>query len=249
MKFKQRYTVKWHDTDANREVCPSQILAYMQETSHHHLMEAGMSLDALRDERGLAFILSRISTCFYAPLYAHDEIDVQTWVLESRGLSFLRCFRILRGNEVIADAHSVWALLDIHQKQLLPISAFPYTIEPDEPLDAKLSARLRVPPLATMEEVGSRRIVYSDIDYNGHMNNTHYPNMLCDFTPDIFQKQITAMTLSFLHEATFNHTLKVYRAEQPTGYVFRTLDENGTVCLEASMTLAERNTQKVDPVY
>ena len=136
MKYTKHYTVKWHDTDANREVCPSQILAYMQETSHHHLREAGMSLDELRDKRGLAFILSRISIAFYAPLHADDKIDVQTWVLESRGLSFLRCFRILRANEVIAEAHSVWALLDIQQKQLLPITAFPYDIEPDEPLDA-----------------------------------------------------------------------------------------------------------------
>ena len=240
MKYTKHYTVKWHDTDANREVCPSQILAYMQETSHHHLREAGMSLDELRDKRGLAFILSRISIAFYAPLHADDKIDVQTWVLDSRGLSFLRCFRILRANEVIAEAHSVWALLDIQQKQLLPITAFPYDIEPDEPLDAKLSARLRIPPLSAMESVGLRRIVYSDVDYNGHMNNTHYPNMLCDFTPDIFQKRVTGMTLSFLHEATFDHTLTVHRTAHQDGFAFRTVDEDGNACLEASLSLGDR---------
>lgn len=240
MKYTKQYTVKWHDTDSNREVSPSQILAYMQETSHHHLIDAGMSLDELRDTRGLAFLLSRISIQFYTPLYANDQITVQTWVLESRGLSFLRCFRILRGEEIIAEAHSVWGLLDLRQKQLLPATAFPYDIEPDAPLDARLSARLRVPPISSMEEIGERRIVYSDIDYNGHMNNTHYPNMLCDFIPDICQKQVTAMTLSFLHEATFGHTLKLYCTEQPNGYAFRTLDESGTTCLEASVTVVQR---------
>ena len=247
MKYTKRYIVKWHDTDANREVCPSNILAYMQETSHHHLMDAGMSLDDLRDKRGLAFLLSRISIRFQAPLFAGDEIAVQTWVLESRGLSFLRCFRILRADEIIAEAHSVWALLDLQQKQLLPVTAFPYDIEPDPPLDEKLSSRLRIPPISAMEQIGERRIVYSDIDYNGHMNNTHYPNMLCDFTPDICQKQVMGMTLSFLHEATFGHTQKIYRTEQQDGYAYRTLDENGNICLEASLTLKNRDNIKNAP--
>ena len=249
MKYTKHYTVKWHDTDANRQVCPSQILAYMQETSHHHLVDAGMSLDQLRDTRGLAFLLSRISLRFLSPLYADDEIDVQTWVNESRGLSFLRCFRILRANEVVAEAHSVWALLDIQKKQLLPVTAVPYDIEPDPPLDAALSARLRIPPLSAMEEIGKRRIVYSDIDYNGHMNNTHYPNMLCDFTPDICEKQVTAMSLSFLHEAAFGHTLGVFCAAHQDGYAFRTVDEQGKVCLEASISLTDRSAVEPPPPY
>jgi acyl-CoA thioesterase FadM len=207
----------------------------MQETSHHHLREAGMSLDELRDKRGLAFILSRISIAFYAPLHADDKIDVQTWVLESRGLSFLRCFRILRANEVIAEAHSVWALLDIQQKQLLPITAFPYDIEPDEPLDAKLSARLRIPPLSAMESVGLRHIVYSDVDYNGHMNNTHYPDMLCDFTDGITSREVTGFSLSYLQEAAYGRNLSVYRSDMGEEHFFRTVDEEGNTCLEAKL--------------
>ena len=240
MKYSKHYTVQWHDTDANRRVYPSRILAYMQETSHHHLIDAGMSLDELRDRRGLAFLLSRISLAFYSPLYEGDEITVQTWVNESRGLSFLRCFRILRADEVIAEAFSSWGLLDLQQKKLLPVTEFPYDIEPDPPLDGKLSSRLRIPPLSAMEEVGKRPIVYSDIDYNRHMNNTHYPNMLCDFTPDICQKQVTAMSLSFLRESAYGHTLGIYRTAQEGGYAFRTVDENGSACLEASITLTDR---------
>ena len=233
MKYTRNYTVKWHDTDANRQVCPSNILAYMQETSNYHLIDAGMSLDVLRDTRGLAFILSRITIRMRAPLFAHDEIKVETWVCESRGLSFNRCFRILRGETVIAEAFSIWALLDLHQKRLLPVSEFPYDIEPGPAPDATLCARVRVPAINAMEQAGAREIVYSDIDYNGHMNNTHYPNMLCDFTPGICQKRVKGMSLSFLHEAAFGHTLQVFRAEREDGYAFRTVDEEGKTCLEA----------------
>ena len=234
MKYIKQYTVKWHDTDANRTVTPSHLLMYMEETSNHHLIAAGMSLDELRDQKGLGFLLSRIAIRIYLPLYANDEISVETWVCESRGLSFVRCFRVLRGEAVAAEAYSVWALMDLHEKRLLPVSAFPYDIEPELPLGAEVSARVRVPALAGMEPVGERKIVYSDIDYNGHMNNTHYPNMLCDFTPDIRRVRVTGISLSFLHEAAYGHTLRLYRMEREGGgYFFRTLNEEGTTCLEA----------------
>ena len=59
MKFSLDYTTRWHDTDAERRLRPSTLLVYMQETSNRHVASTGMSLDRLRDEKGLAFILSK----------------------------------------------------------------------------------------------------------------------------------------------------------------------------------------------
>ncbi len=234
MKFTQHYRIKWHDTDANRRLTPSSLVAYMMETSNLHICSVGMSLDELRDQKGLAFLVSRMALHSELELYADDEIDVETWVCESRGLSFVRCFRVLRGEELAAEAYSVWGLMDLGQKRLLPAGAFPYQIEPEAPLGTALSARVRLPGIDCMELIGERKIVYSDIDYNRHMNNTHYPNMLCDFTPDILDRRVEGMTLSFLHEAAYGHTLRIYRAARGEGeFCFRTLDEEGNVCLEA----------------
>ena len=44
MKYTAEYTTKWHDTDANRIVRPSQLLVYMQETSNMNLKSCGMDL-------------------------------------------------------------------------------------------------------------------------------------------------------------------------------------------------------------
>lgn len=233
MKFTQHYIVRWHDTDANRCLTPSNLLMYMEETSNFHLMANGMSLDELRDRHGLAFLLSRIAIRVQKQLHAGDEIDVETWICESRGLAFVRCFRVLCAGEIAAEAYSVWGLMDLNCKKLLPATAFPYHIEPDSPLDTALSARIKVPMLAKMELVGNRKIVYSDIDYNRHMNNTHYPNMLCDFVPNILGKKVVGITLSFLHEAAYGHTLQVYRAACEGDYFFRMLNEEGVSCLEA----------------
>lgn len=233
MKFTKHYTVKWHDTDANRCVRPTQLLMYMQETANFQLEDAGVSLDALRDEKGLAFLLSSISIRVYAPLYTRDEIDVQTWVGEGHGFSYTRGFCVLRGGEVVAEASSIWALMNLREKRLMRAGDAPYDIEPEEMPELDLPRRLRMPRGEEMQTVGERRIVYSDIDYNGHMNNTHYPDLFCDFTPQILESRVTGMMLSFVHEAAFGHTLKVQRTKVEDGYLFRTVDEDGTVCTDA----------------
>lgn len=241
MKFTQQYTVKWHDTDASRRMYPSGYLVYMQETANLHLKAYGIPLDTLRDEKGLAFLLSRITVRIAQPLYAYDNIEVQTWICKSRGLHFGRCYCILREGQVVAEAYSDWGLMDLKAKRLLRSGEFDYGFAPDEPLPAEFSKRVRYPSLDCMEPVGERKIVYSDIDYNGHMNNTRYPNLLCDFTPNIENRRVTGFSLSFLHEAALHHTLKVYRsachlpqsnAEQ---FLFRTVDEGNTVCLDGML--------------
>lgn len=235
MKHVEHYQIKWHDTNANREVYPSKVLMYMQETANAQLVANGIPLDALRDQRGLAFLLSRISIRFYQPLYTGDLIDVETWICEGRGYGFDRCFRVLRGGETVAEAYSVWALLNLRERRLMRVDEFSYGFAPDLPLESGLSTRVRVPALDRMICVGERRIVFSDIDYNGHMNNTNYPDMLCDFIPDIRAKRPVAMVLSFLHEASYEHTLRLYRSEREQGYDFRTVDSDGTVCLDATV--------------
>ncbi len=235
MKFTQHYTVKWHDTDSNRCVRPTCLLMYMQETANLQLADAGVSLDALRDEKGLAFLLSSISIRIYEPLHTGDEIDVQTWVCEGSGLRYNRCFRILHGEKVAVEASSVWGLMNLREHRLMRAEEAPYDLEAEPILELDLPRRLHLPKREEMEEVGKRRIVYSDIDYNGHMNNTHYPDLFCDFTPDICNRRITGMMFSFLHEAAFGHTLNILRSENADGFLFRTVNEEGIVCTEALM--------------
>lgn len=233
MIYTQHYPIKWHDTDVNRTVRPSQILMYMQETANLQLKKYGCDVDRLRDERGLAFLLSRIAIQTYQPLYAHEEIDVQTWICDGQGLAFNRCFRIFRQGAVVAEAFSVWALMDLQTQKLVRNGAFVYPFSGEEPLTLELPVRFRVPPAAEMEVAGERKIGYADIDYNQHMNNTRYPDMLCDFIPDMLDRRVVGISLSYLHEAAFGKTLTVYRKDNGEEHLFRTADEQGNTCLEA----------------
>ena len=237
MKFVKEYTTRWHDTDATRIVRPTQLLVYMQETSNAHLDSTGHNLDRLRDEHSLAFLLSKTKIALYAPLYAHEEIRVETFTAESRAFGFNRYYRILRGDEVIAAADTTWALIDLNSRQLCKADAFDFGFEHEPALDIGLPPRFRVPHTDELELLGERRIVYSDLDYNMHMNNTRYADMLCDFMPLEDIPKIKGMSLSYLHEAAFGDVIKIYAKKSDGRYSFRTVNQNGVTCLEAEVLI------------
>ena len=237
MIFSLNYTTRWHDTDANRIVRPTQLLVFMQEASNHHIKYLGTDLDKLRDEQSLAFLLSKIRLAIYKPLYAFEDITVETWTTESRGFSFNRFFRIKRGDEVIAAADTTWALISLKTYELCKVDSVNFSFEHEAPIDIGIPQRFRVPKTELLEFIGERKIVYSDLDYNMHMNNTRYADMLCDFMPYDKISNIKGISLSYLHEAAFGNTIKIYRTDDGQKFDFRTINEEGKVCLEAEIIL------------
>lgn len=236
MKHTENFTVKWHDTDAHRTVRPSEILVYMQECANLQLEHSGLSLDSLRDDKKLAFILSKIKIIFHKKLYAYDKISVRTWTCESRGFTFVRCFDIHRGDELIAEAISFWALVDLENRRLVRNEDFDLGVQPDPVLEIAVPRRIK-PASAEFATLGTRDIRYSDIDYNMHMNNTKYPDMLCDFMPIDKVESISEMTLEFLRESALGDTLSFLCANEEADFYFKTVNSAGDACLSAKITV------------
>ena len=238
MIYSKTYETRWHDTDACRVLRPGAMLTCFEETADLHVRSVGKSLDDMRDENKVGFILSRMSIVFHRPVVADVALRVETWTSEGRGFSTERNFRALEGENVVAEATSMWALVDVESRRPVKIANAPFSFQHEQQLRLNVPARVAIPKGLTLDKVGERRIAYSDIDYNMHMNNTRYPDMLCDFMPDMNGKRMSRVTLSFVHEAALGHTLDIYRAEQNGVYYFRTVDGEQT-CLEAEVEVVE----------
>ncbi len=238
MIYSKNYQTNWHDTSADRVVRPTRLLVYMQETSNFHMSGCGMSLDKLRDDKHLAFILSKIRLEIHAPLYAFEDIEVQTWTCPAHGLSIPRGYRILRGGELIAEADSTWALLDLEAQRLVRgEDCDVFHFEDEAPAVLDIPTRFKLPNGVELENAGTRNIVWSDLDYNMHMNNTRYPDMLCDHIPCEDIPRIRGFLLSYVNESAFGDVLDIKRAFADNVYYFRTAGKNGRTCLEAEVLL------------
>lgn len=223
-----------HDVDFNGIVRASMLMRYIQSSAQSQLTDNGMSYDNLK-ALNRAFILSRIKLEFTKPVRSDDELIAETFPCESRGFTFLRCYRLLKDGELIGRAVSAWALVNTENHSLVKVNDFELGLDTYTPLDIPLS-RIVIPKELT--RLGSYFVSYSDVDRNGHMNNTRYPDLYSNFLP-LLNRRIDSITISYLNEAPARDTLEVFATNIGDTYYFRTIRSDGKINTEAEIHLAD----------
>ena len=241
-RFTYEGDIMVHMSDAARVCRAADLMRFMQDSATRQLEALGPNLSTLQSLRR-AFILSRISIDFPAPVYTYDRVWCTTWPCSSsRGASFDRCFEIFSGETTIARAASQWAFLDYENRRLLRVEDAGVYFTRDESITPSLPLRFRIPKDIQLTEVGEKTIRYSDIDTNRHLNNTHYCDLYCDYLP-MDGKRVAALSIAFQKEAPLGETITVLRTEEPNDngiYYFRTVRQSdGAVNTEAMVRLVE----------
>lgn len=236
MRWTENYKVNAHDVDMNEVLSLTGILRYMQDCANCQMEGEGPSYTKLFSQ-GRAFILSRLALSIYGKIGSHDEISVQTWACESSGVSFNRCYSVMKDGEIIAEASSIWALVDTNTKRLVRVSDFQNSYCTDAPLELDMPIHFRLPSDIPLTLVGEKTVEYQDVDLNRHMNNTRYGDMLCGFLPSMEGMRVIKLVINYCSEAPLGESLKVYmgRGSENGTYYFRTMRDGGKTNTEAEI--------------
>ena len=219
-----------HEVDFNGVARASSLLRYVQTAAQYQLTDNGMSYDQLKEKKR-GFILSKIKMEFTDVARAYEPLTAVTFPCESRGYSFLRCYKLLKDGRTIARAVSVWAMVDTDTHALVKVSDFDLALTTHEPLNMALTR-------IEMKEVGRYTVSYGMLDQNNHMNNTRYPDIYATFLP-MEKMRMAEMTINYANEAPAGDTLSVYRGEANGYYYFRTVRSDGKINSEAEIRLTE----------
>ncbi len=235
MKFLENIEINNYDVDMHGIMRPTNIVAKLEEIGAHQMVQYPPSNDDLRRE-GKGFILSRLVMSIHKDICEGEAIG-ETWATDSRGLCFNRCYQMSVNGDVAARIYTVWALMDINEKKLIRVEEYPVQIGgvAEPPFEMDLPLRVRMPKADELLEVAKRKVYFSDTDINGHMNNTKYLNMLCDFVPDIENKVLRGINISYVNEAPLGDTLTVFSKEIDGVYYFKTVRSDGKTNCEAAL--------------
>lgn len=239
MIYSDKTAVFGQDVDLNGYLRPSVLLAKMEDAGSRQMEACPPSNDDLRAE-GMAFIISRLLLRIDRPLREGETADARSFATDSRGVSHNRCYRMFSGAECVAEAYTVWALLNFRTHKLVRVGeTAPLGGAPEPPIDVGIPAREPFPPAEAFCKVGVREVYFSDADRNGHLNNTKYLNWLCDFVPGIAKKTLSTANVSFISEAPLGEVLTVLRAEADGRYFFKLQRADGKLCCEAILGFAD----------
>ena len=224
-----------HEVDFNGTARTSSLMRYIQSAAQMQLNEHGLSYNELYDNRHRAFLLSRITMEFYDAPREGAELVAETFPVPSRGFTFLRCYQLWHGDEIIGRAVSAWALIDTENHHLVKTGDFELPF-PQLPALAMELSHVRVP--SDVAQIGEYTVTYAEVDQNRHMNNTRYPDMYAHFLP-MEGKRISRISISYRKEAPYGVTLRVLYKREGDVHYFRTLLPSGEVNSEAEVELAE----------
>ncbi len=235
-KFEVVFTVNTHDTDKNGNLYPSTALRYLHEAANIQLDSTHPTMDELRYEQKKAFILSRASMTFDRPLHKHETVVASTWASGGKAATFYRSGELLVNGEVVGRLVSLWALVDLETRRLCRVRDTVLGVESLEEYPLEIPSHVRFPEGLLFEEAGKRRVYNSDIDLNGHINNTNYPDMFCDFIENIENLTVKSFVIGYIHEARLHEELTVYRASEGNTHYLYTTRADGTRNAEAIIT-------------
>ena len=232
------HKVSIHEIDINGNLYPSVLLTLMQEAAHGQFDEAGNNIKTMRTEKNLGLWVTRIAISVYDKIGEDDVVCARSSPTnDSRGLMFNRCYQLVRGDEVVAEAISVWTLLDTKEMKPIRFSDTDFGMPFEDPIEISAPARFPFPRDMELVEAGRHKVRYSDIDYNQHLTNTRYPNLICDMLPSLEGKRVSEFSISFVNQAETGEDLTFLVGEADGAYYVRSLRSDGKVNVEAMVKL------------
>ncbi len=196
--------------DCTRRASAAAIIGYMLDVAGEDAERKGFGISAL-DSNSTTWVLSRLAVDIEVQPKQYEEIAIDTWVNEFNRLSSTRNFRIHRNGEYVAKGVSQWCMLNMETRQVVDMSRLKETYMQamvEEPSPIPAPARLRpITPVGS----ASRPVVYSDIDFNRHVNTLRYIDLIFDNVPLelIEHNNGLRIDINFIAEALYGETLTI----------------------------------------
>jgi medium-chain acyl-[acyl-carrier-protein] hydrolase len=202
---REKFRIKFYDTDFESYAKLYSIINYMQETSEQHSTKIGIGYEALI-KQGLFWVVSRIQVKINKYPKNMDNVIMETWPSGIDKLFFKRNFRLLDEEEnVLVEILAYYLLIDSNAKFPQRPSRLQQEVEVIQERFGEDKKLDKIKMASNHIETQERKVTYSDIDLNLHVNNAKYIGWVEDLF-DLAQykeRRISELQLNFVKEAKF----------------------------------------------
>ena len=199
--YTQNFEITDHYVDCFGRMTPSSILLMIQEVAGKHCTALSVDYDTLAKRRMFwAVIRHRVQVSRMPRL--GETIRVETWPMPTTRVAYPRSVVAYdaAGNECFR-AISLWVLMNLDTRSMILPGKSGISV-----VGSLRGLELPSPgSLALMDhtQTRQRQVCFTDLDRNGHMNNTRYLNWVSDLLPSAFHQEheVKEFTICYHAEA------------------------------------------------
>lgn len=240
--FSHTYHIDTRDLDVFDACRPSAVLGYLQDVAGLAAEDFGGANPQMIAKYRHCWMLARTQFTLLRPLRLHDALELKTWHRGGDGAVMYRDTDLLVDGKQVGEALASWVLADLDTRALARMSAFPELQGTD---GGALNRATRLRPLRLpdgLPEVERRTLHYSDLDANGHVNNTRYADLLCDalaLHSAPAGSFVTELRLNYLKECHAGEVLTLKAGWQGEDGLVSGQGEGGEVRFTGALTLSK----------
>ena len=239
MKYNYEYEIKYQEVDGQKKLRLFNLENYLLEVAGTVADDLGFGIAALHP-MGLTWILTHLSVIMYELPTHCEKVRFETWIESNVHMLSTRNFRIYSGERLIGICKSVWAVLDLKKREI--VNCFDLSIFQDS-VDGEFLKieRVWMTPVSAPTGIAPHKVVYSNIDYNGHCNSCRYLQAMTDaYLPDYYGKTLR-LDINYQKEAMFGELLETHFQVLPDGGVqYQQKNEGGQTCCTARISFPDK---------
>ena len=231
--YMRQHQLIFADCDRYQRARVSTLLSMAAAVAGADYDARGLTYEKLYERREV-FLLSRIALRIHRDPKALQVVDVSTWEDGVKGAHMQRVYEITDREGLLVSVRSDWILVDPVTRHIMRPGTFTAKklgICP-KPIDAPATRKILM-PREGVEELGTRKVVWSDLDGNGHVYSGNYGDFVWDYLPaDLQEKLPREFFINYSKEATLGQELRMVGVRQENEYLMEGLGPEG-VCFSA----------------
>ena len=181
--WQESLPVRFGSIDTSDKLTLDAIFQFFQEAAICHAENLGVGREAMA-QTGQAWILSRMTVLVDRRPNYFETVTVRSWPRGFEKLFAIRDYQIKdKDDNAVVSARSAWLIVDMEKRRPLRPQAVMDKLPQNEGLNAVTAEIAAIAGLAErndLRKVTDRKALYTDLDYNGHVNNVRYINWIED---------------------------------------------------------------------
>ena len=208
--YVQNFEITDIAVDCFGKMKPSMILFIAQEIAGKHCLQLQVDYDTLAKQR-LFWAVTRHRVQITRLPVRGETIRVETWPMPTTKVAYPRSVIAYdeEGNECFRSI-SLWVLMNLDTRNMILPGKSGISVA-----GTLRGMELAVPSGLIPKELiqnRERTVCYTDLDRNGHMNNTKYLDWIDDLLPSVFHKDHSPkeFTVCYMAEVREGQTLQMH---------------------------------------
>ncbi len=237
-KYSEKSTVSCYMSDCHHLLRPESFLDMAQQLAVKAAQQLDFGDPRLK-EYDCVWVLARMQTRFVRKVRFDENISLDTWHRGLDGLYFIRDYQLLdSAGQVAVNSTSSWIVMNAQTRHICRddkvMALIPSRAQSPEEAISGICPKIAFPKGAELREIGTHRVNWSDVDYNGHANNVKYTVWTLDNLPQelVFGHFLREVTINFNKEVRPGEIVTLYHTETDGAHIVEGRSDGRQVFIE-----------------